>query len=205
MNNRQFNVFLLASCLLITTGAWSAVPMQPSAIPAQGQSSGQLAADESACYQQAANATGFYPGNAPSVSAPATSSSRGASAVRRAAGGAALGAVVGALAGDAGKGAAIGATAGGVSGLTQNNAGVGGGALSGAAVGAAAGAVGGDAGKGAAIGAVAGAIGGGIKKQRQNAAQQQADAAYEQQLSNYYNVFAGCMSQRGYTIGYPMR
>ena len=70
------------------------------------------------------------------------------------------------------------------------------GAARGAAVGAVGGAIGGNAGKGAAIGAGVGAVGGGIRRHRAQAAQQQQFAANR---AGYDRAFAACMSGRGYT------
>ena len=78
------------------------------------------------------------------------------------------------------------------------------GAAKGAAVGAVGGAIGGDAGKGAAAGAAAGTVAGGMKK-RQNAREQNAQAAQQQQAvaqgqAGYSKAVAACMEGRGYTV-----
>lgn len=204
---KNTSILLLSVCAALTSARCLAVPTSPTAVAAQGQTPEQLEQDKSACYANARTVTGFDPNSGSTLAAPAPaapSEGRGRKAVKRAAGGAALGAAVGAIAGDAGKGAAIGATAGGVHSITQNDRGAAGGALSDAAVGAAAGAVGGDAGKGAAIGAAVGTVAGAAKKTRLNKqqaeAQQQASAAYEQQLAKYNGAFAACMQQRGHDI-----
>ena len=78
------------------------------------------------------------------------------------------------------------------------------GAARGAAVGAVGGAIAGDAGKGAAIGAAVGGTAGVLRRsqQRRQDAQvnQQAQAAYQQDLTRYYQSFAACMSSRNYTM-----
>jgi Glycine zipper len=82
------------------------------------------------------------------------------------------------------------------------------GAAGGAAVGAIGGAIGGDAGKGAAIGAASGALIGGVRRNRQIKAEQEAyqsQAAQQQgaianaQVS-YDRAFAACMTGRGYSV-----
>jgi len=78
-------------------------------------------------------------------------------------------------------------------------------AARGAAAGAAIGAISGDAGKGAAIGAAAGGMGGVRGKRQKNAAaQQQAEAtatAQEQELmDNFKKAFTACMEGKGYTV-----
>lgn len=79
-----------------------------------------------------------------------------------------------------------------------------GGAARGAALGAIGGAIGGNAGKGAAIGAGVGAAGGlmrrGQKRRSADNANQQAQAQYNQNLSNYHRAFGACMQGRGYTV-----
>jgi hypothetical protein len=82
------------------------------------------------------------------------------------------------------------------------------GAAGGAAVGAIGGAIGGDAGKGAAIGAASGALIGGVRRNRQIQAEQEAyqsQAAQQQNAlaqgqSNYDRAIAACMAGRGYTV-----
>ncbi|MGR9090007.1 MAG: glycine zipper family protein [Gammaproteobacteria bacterium] len=79
-----------------------------------------------------------------------------------------------------------------------------GGAARGAALGAIGGAIGGDAGKGAAIGAGVGAASGLLRRGRDrraaDSANQQAQAQYNQNLSNYHRAFGACMQGRGYTV-----
>jgi hypothetical protein len=79
-----------------------------------------------------------------------------------------------------------------------------GGAARGAAVGAVGGAVAGDAGKGAAVGAAVGGTVGIIRRnserRQQASANQQAEAAYQNDLARYNQSFAACMSSRQYTM-----
>jgi hypothetical protein len=90
---------------------------QPIIYPAKGQSSQQQASDMGQCQTWAQQSTGVNPaalaeraGNQPPPPGPQGERVRGA------AGGAAMGAAIGAIAGDAGKGAAIGAVTGTVGG-----------------------------------------------------------------------------------------
>ena len=82
--------------------------------PAKGQSPEQQKKDEYACHQWAVQQTGFDPTRA--QQAPMQETQRRGGVIRGGAGGALLGAGIGAIAGDAGKGAAIGAVAGGATG-----------------------------------------------------------------------------------------
>ena len=82
--------------------------------PAKGQSAEQQQKDEFECYQWAVQQTGFDPTKAQQT--PQQQTTQRGGAVRGAAGGALLGAGIGAIAGDTGKGAAIGAGAGAVGG-----------------------------------------------------------------------------------------
>lgn len=79
--------------------------------PANGQTTPQQQSDEAACFAWAKAQTGFDPIAASQASSPAATPTEGGGA-RKVVGGAAAGAVIGAVAGDTGKGAAIGATAG---------------------------------------------------------------------------------------------
>lgn len=205
----RFLLSSLASGMLLIFSTSQATPVLPAPVPAQGQSSAQMASDKTACYAEAKARTGYDPNAAPIAAAntapePVDAKGRVKSSAKRSAGGAAAGAAIGAIAGDAGKGAAIGAAVGGVSGVTQNNKGAVGGSASGAAMGAAAGAIAGDAGKGAAIGAAAGAVGGAAKKanakRQANNAQKDANAANEAALQAYYDAFGACLTARGYTL-----
>lgn len=84
--------------------------------PKEGQSAQQIEQDKFECYSWAKQQSGFDPMQAQAVPAPESQqeeSSRGKKVLRGGAGGAAIGAGIGAIAGDAGKGAAIGAVAGG--------------------------------------------------------------------------------------------
>ena len=82
--------------------------------PAQEQSPEQQKQDEYECHQWAVEQTGFDPTKAQQVTQQGSSPKGGA--VRGAAGGALLGAGIGAIAGNARKGAAIGAGAGAIGG-----------------------------------------------------------------------------------------
>ena len=82
--------------------------------PAKGQSAEQQQKDEFECHQWAVQQTGYDPTKA--QQAPQQQTTRKGGAVRGAAGGALLGAGIGAIAGDTGKGAAIGAGVGAVGG-----------------------------------------------------------------------------------------
>jgi uncharacterized protein YcfJ len=82
--------------------------------PAKGQSAEQQQKDEFECHQWAVQQTGFDPTKAQQT--PQQQTTQRGGAVRGAAGGALLGAGIGAIAGDTGKGAAIGAGVGAVGG-----------------------------------------------------------------------------------------
>lgn len=79
-----------------------------------------------------------------------------------------------------------------------------GGAARGAAIGAVGGAIAGDAGKGAAIGAAMGGTAGLLRRNRERRAEaqynEQAQMAYQQDMSRYNQAFAACMQGRGYTV-----
>ncbi len=82
--------------------------------PAKGQTAEQQQKDEFECHQWAIQQTGYDPTKA--QQAPQQQTTQRGGAVRGAAGGALLGAGIGAIAGDTGKGAAIGAGVGAVGG-----------------------------------------------------------------------------------------
>jgi uncharacterized protein YcfJ len=82
--------------------------------PAKGQSAEQQQKDEFECHQWAVQQTGYDPTKA--QQAPQQQTTKQGGAVRGAAGGALLGAGIGAIAGNTGKGAAIGAGVGAVGG-----------------------------------------------------------------------------------------
>jgi uncharacterized protein YcfJ len=82
--------------------------------PAKGQSAEQQQKDDFECHQWAVQQTGYDPTKA--QQAPQQQTTQRGGAVRGAAGGALLGAGIGAIAGDTGKGAAIGAGVGAVGG-----------------------------------------------------------------------------------------
>ena len=97
----------VASLLCVATCGWAA---QPIIYPAQGQDAAQQEKDEGECFIWARNQTGFDPLAQTTVQAPDVQQQQGG-AVRGAAGGAAIGAIVG-DSDDAAKGAAIGAVVG---------------------------------------------------------------------------------------------
>ena len=97
----------VASLLCIATCGWAA---QPIIYPAQGQDAAQQEKDEGECFVWARNQTGFDPLAQTTVQAPDVQQQQGG-ALRGAAGGAAIGAIVG-DSDDAAKGAAIGAVVG---------------------------------------------------------------------------------------------
>jgi hypothetical protein len=85
------------------------------------------------------------------------------------------------------------------------------GAVRGALGGAAIGAIAGNAGKGAAIGAVGGTMVGGSRQRQKQAANDQANAQYQQnvaqqqqytaqQQQNFQRAYGACFSGRGYTV-----
>ena len=79
--------------------------------PAKGQSAAQQRKDEAECYTWAKGQTGYDPAQGTHYAAP-PQQEVGGERLRGAARGAAGGALIGAIAGDAGKGAAIGAVGG---------------------------------------------------------------------------------------------
>ncbi len=114
--------------VLVLTLAYSAAAQQPIIYPAKGQSASQQQTDTAECQLWAKQTTGVDP----VVLAQQGATQSGApqpqgQLLKGAAGGAALGAAVGAVAGNAGKGAAIGAITGTAAGglrarRTQENA-----------------------------------------------------------------------------------
>lgn len=80
--------------------------------PAKGQSAAQQQKDEAECYTWAKGQTGYDPAQATAYASAPPQQEIGGERVRGAARGAAGGALIGAIAGDAGKGAAIGAVGG---------------------------------------------------------------------------------------------
>lgn len=80
--------------------------------PAKGQSAAQQQKDEAECYTWAKGQTGYDPAQATQYASAPPQQEIGGERVRGAARGAAGGALIGAIAGDAGKGAAIGAAGG---------------------------------------------------------------------------------------------
>jgi len=79
-----------------------------------------------------------------------------------------------------------------------------GGAARGAALGAVGGLIGGNTGRGAAIGAGVGATDGLFKhiggNRETNAAQQQVDQQWQQNMNAFNNAFSVCLEGRGYTV-----
>jgi hypothetical protein len=106
-----------AALLLFLAAAIPAGGQNIFAYPATGQSQEQQERDRFACYNWAAQQTGYNPQAQQSNSTPAPPPQGGV--FRGAAKGAALGAVGGAIGGDAGKGAAIGAATGGLFGAMR--------------------------------------------------------------------------------------
>ncbi|CAB3768501.1 YMGG-like glycine zipper-containing protein [Paraburkholderia humisilvae] len=107
----------LAPALAIMLLICSAHAQQPIIYPARGQSPQQQASDMGQCEAWARQTTGVDPNALAQRAAnqPPPPGPQG-ERVRGAAGGAAMGAAIGAIAGDAGKGAAIGAVTGTVGG-----------------------------------------------------------------------------------------
>ena len=92
--------------------------------PNKGQTNEQMEQDKFQCYNWAKGQTGFDPMQVPTATAPPPPKSNtnvAGSTVRGAAGGALLGAGIGAIAGDTGKGAAIGALSGGALGGVRSS------------------------------------------------------------------------------------
>ncbi len=118
-------VTLVLAAILISGSAWAADPI---IYPAKGQSHEQQDRDQYECHRWAVQQTGFDPSQ-PSSAAKANAADqrqgpllgKGSqpNAVRGGARGAALGAIGGAIAGNAGKGAAAGAAIGGVGGALR--------------------------------------------------------------------------------------
>jgi len=89
-----------------------AIAQQPIIYPAKGQSPQQQSQDEGECYVWAKQTTGIDPVALAATPVTAQKQSGAGTVVKGAAVGAAGGAAIGAIAGNAGKGAAIGAVAG---------------------------------------------------------------------------------------------
>ncbi len=107
INSRAGALFAAALAFAATVQA------TPVVYPAKGQSAHQQQTDEGACYSWAKSNTGVDPAAVASQSQqPSGPAVGGGERVQGAARGAAGGAVIGAIAGDAGKGAAIGAAGG---------------------------------------------------------------------------------------------
>jgi hypothetical protein len=87
--------------------------------PTRGQSAAQQGSDEAACYDSAQTRTGYTPGAPPPSVNPPPPAPKGHGLLRGGAVGAASGAAIGAVAGNAGEGAAIGAVAGGLLGARR--------------------------------------------------------------------------------------
>jgi hypothetical protein len=105
-------MIILAALLYLT------VPVTGSALaddlyiyPTKGQSHDQMEKDKYNCYEWAKKQSGFDPMEQPKATAPPPQQEAPQGGILR---GAALGAIVGGIAGDAGKGAAAGAVIGGV-------------------------------------------------------------------------------------------
>ncbi len=100
---------------------------EPYAYPSRGQSEEQVSKDRYDCYVWAKKQTAFDPADPPPIDEPRRRSSGGGGLLGNTLGGAAvgalLGAVGGAIAGNAGKGAAIGAGVGGTAGAVSTAAG----------------------------------------------------------------------------------
>ena len=105
--NITSRLLLFVASLLCATCGWAA---QPIIYPSQGQDAVQQEKDEGECFVWARNQTGFDPLAQTTVQAPDVQQQQGR-ALRGAAGGAAIGAIVG-DSDDAAKGAAIGAVVG---------------------------------------------------------------------------------------------
>lgn len=87
------------------------------AFPTQDQDAETQEMDEYKCFKWAKEQTGYDPLNPPDIKPQQAQTGPSGVAVKSTGGGAAAGAAVGAIAGDAGKGAAIGATLGAFRGL----------------------------------------------------------------------------------------
>lgn len=113
-------VLLSVSCFI----AGTAMAQDFFIYPTKGQSNDQMEQDKFQCYNWAKGQTGFDPMQVPTASTPPPPQSNtnvAGSTVRGAAGGALLGAGIGAIAGDTGKGAAIGALSGGALGGVRSS------------------------------------------------------------------------------------
>lgn len=153
-------IFKTITCAVI--GAVVAIPnigfAQTTISPNRGQSSAQQSRDVREC----------------------RSSSNRRHIIRETATGAAIGAVGGAITGNAGQGALIGAGVGAADSATSRSGNVGTGALTGGAIGAVGGAITGNAARGAGVGA--------------------ATAAANRAIRGNNNSFESCMRNRGYSV-----
>ena len=186
---RNFTAIVWA-LIAVALGAatWAQAPSQTFIYPSQGQTPEQQQKDKTECSGWASQATGFDPAKAleeqhaqaaqaqqqsqqAQQAAAQQANSKNKAPVVGTVGGAAVGAGIGAIAGNAGKGAAIGAATGLVAGVatkkkTQS-----------------------DAAKQQ------------QQQQQQIAAQQaQQQAASKQKLADYNRAFQTCMQGRGYTV-----
>jgi hypothetical protein len=111
---RTIRIAPVLAVMLLIGHAWA---QQPIIYPARGQSPQKQASDMGQCEAWAQQTTGVNPSALAqrAASQPPPPGPQG-ERVRGAAGGAAMGAAIGAIAGDAGKGAAIGAITGTVGG-----------------------------------------------------------------------------------------
>lgn len=92
------------------------------AFPTQDQNAETQEMDEYKCFKWAKDQTGYDPLNPPDIKPQQAQAGPDGTAIKSTGGGAAAGAAVGAIAGDAGKGAAIGATLGAFRGLAAKGA-----------------------------------------------------------------------------------
>ena len=116
-------VALISLCCLATLAPMTTWADDLFIYPSKGQSTEQQESDNWQCRAWATKQTGFDPAARPAAATPPPvrqKAPRGG-LLRGAGRGAALGAVGGAIAGDAGKGAAIGAAGGGMLGVMRRN------------------------------------------------------------------------------------
>lgn len=103
---------LIMSAAVFATLTSAPVIAQQVIYPAKGQSAAQQQKDEAECYTWAKGQTGYDPAQGTHYASAPPQQEVGGERIRGAARGAAGGALIGAIAGDAGKGAAIGAVGG---------------------------------------------------------------------------------------------
>ncbi len=122
---KRSSVFSVALVLLIfglsVFAGSTGFAQEPIIYPAKGQSNEQMEKDKYECYSWAKQQTGFDPMQAQQAPPP-TGGGSGGQVIKGAAVGAAGGAAIGAIAGNAGKGAAIGAVSGTMIGGIRKNA-----------------------------------------------------------------------------------